>query len=58
MFALMLTLNVASPAQSSSFKHNLIRGVKFVDDIEEVECYRDKGKILVIGIGKGVPKYL
>jgi hypothetical protein len=52
MFALMLALNVASPAQSSSFKQNLIRGVKFLDDIEEVEWYRDEGKTLVIGVGK------
>jgi hypothetical protein len=53
LFALILALNIACPAQSSSFKNNLIRGVKFLDNIEEVEWYRDKGKILVIGVGKG-----
>ena len=60
LFALNLALNIASPAQSSSFKYNLIRGVKFLDNIEEVnwyrdkgKWYRDKGKILIIGVGKG-----
>ncbi len=57
LFALFLALNVTSPAQSSSFKNNLIKGVKFLDDIEEVEWYRVDGKSLVIG-WKGVPKYL
>ena len=56
-FALMLALNVASPAQSSSFKNNLIRGVKFLDDIEKIEWYRVEGKNLLIG-WKGVPKYI
>jgi hypothetical protein len=34
LFALMFALNVGSPARSSSFKHKLIRGVKFPDDIK------------------------
>ena len=51
--ALILALNITSPAQSSSFKKNIIKGVKFLDDTEEVEWYRDKGKTLVIGVGKG-----
>jgi hypothetical protein len=33
LFALILALNIANPAQSSSFKNNLIIGVKFLDDI-------------------------
>ena len=60
LFALILALNIECPAQSSSFKNNLIRGVKFLDNIEEVnwyrdkgKWYRDKGKILIIGVGKG-----
>jgi hypothetical protein len=56
-FALMLALNVVSTAQSSSFQNNLIRGVKSLDDIEEIEWYRVEGKNLLIG-WKGVPKYL
>jgi hypothetical protein len=31
----------------------LIRGVKFLDDIEEIEWYSDEGKTLVIDVGKG-----
>lgn len=50
--ALILALNITSPAQSSSFKKNIIKGVKFLDDTEEVE-----GKSLII-IWKGLPKYL
>ena len=50
--ALILALNITSPAQSSSFKNNIIKGVKFLDDTEEVE-----GKSLII-IWKGLPKYL
>ena len=45
-------INITSPAQSSSFKKNIIKGVKFLDDTEEVE-----GKSLII-IWKGLPKYL
>ena len=54
---LILALNITSPAQSSSFKNNIIKGVKFLDDTEEVEWYRVEGKSLIIG-WKGVPKYL
>ena len=50
--ALILALNITSPAQSSSFKKNIIKEVKFLDDTEEVE-----GKSLII-IWKGLPKYL
>ena len=42
--ALILAPNITSPAQSSSFKKNIIKGVKFLDDSEEVE-----GKSLIIG---------
>jgi hypothetical protein len=55
--ALILALNITSPAQSASFKNNIIKGVKFLDDTEEVEWYRVEGKSLIIG-WKGVPKYL
>ena len=55
--ALILALNITSPAQSSSFKNNITKGVKFLDDTEEVEWYRVEGKSLIIG-WKGVPKYL
>ncbi|MDC0946289.1 hypothetical protein OAS18_02055 [Nitrospinaceae bacterium] len=55
--ALILALNITSPAQSSSFKKNIIKGVKFLDDTEEVEWYRVEGKSLII-IWKGLPKYL
>ena len=57
LLALILALNFASPAQPSSFKNNIIKGVKFLDDIEEVEWYRVEGKSLIIG-WKGVPKYI
>ena len=50
--ALILALNITSPAQSSSFKKNIIKGVKLLDDTEEVE-----GKSLII-IWNGLPKYL
>ena len=49
LFALILALNVASPVQSSSFKNNIIEGVKFLDDVKEVEWYRVEGKSLIIG---------
>ena len=49
---LILALNITSHAQSSSFKKNIIKEVKFLDDTEEVE-----GKSLII-IWKGLPKYL
>lgn len=55
--ALILALNITSPAQSSSFKKNIIKGVKFLDDTEEVECYRVEGKSMIIG-WKGLPKYI
>ena len=55
--ALILALNITSPAQSSSFKNNIIKGVKFLDDTEEVEWYRVEGKSLIIG-WKGIPKDL
>lgn len=35
--ALILALNITSPSQSSSFKKNIIKGVKFLDHTEEVE---------------------
>jgi hypothetical protein len=57
LFTLILALNVASPAQSSSFKNNIIKGVNFLDDIEEVGWYRVDGKSLIIG-WKGVPNNL
>ncbi|MBL4664959.1 MAG: hypothetical protein JKY23_03250 [Nitrospinaceae bacterium] len=57
LLTLILALNVASPALSSSFKSNMIKGVKFLDDVEEVEWYKVEGKSLIIG-WKGVPKYL
>jgi hypothetical protein len=44
LLAIILALNITSPAQSSSFKKNIIKGVKFLDDSEEVE-----GKSLIIG---------
>jgi hypothetical protein len=44
-----MALNFTSLAQSSSFKNNIIKGVKFLDDIEEVEWYRVEGKSLIIG---------
>ena len=50
--ALILALNITSPAQSSSFKKNIIKEVKFLDDTEEVE-----GKSMIIE-WKGLPKYL
>ena len=46
---LILALNFASPAQSSSFKNNIIKGVKFLDDIEEVEWNTVERKSLFIG---------
>ena len=49
---LILALNITSPAQSSSFKKNIIKGAKFLDDTEEVE-----GKSMIIE-WKGLPKYL
>ena len=49
---LILAINITSPAQSSSFKKNIIKGVKFLDDTEEVE-----GKSMIIE-WKGLPKYL
>ena len=55
--ALILAPNITSPAQSSSFKKNIIKGVKFLDDTEEVECYRVEGKCMIIG-WKELPKYL
>ena len=48
LLTLILALNVASPAQSSSFKNNIIKGVKFLDDTEEVEWYRVEEKSLII----------
>ena len=57
LLALILAFNITSPAQSSSFKNNIIRGVKFLDETEEVEWYRVEGKSLIIG-WKGVPNYL
>ena len=54
--ALVLILNVASPAQSAVFKKNIIKGAKFLDDIDEVEWYRVEGKSLIIG-WKGIPKF-
>jgi hypothetical protein len=50
--ALILVLNITSPVQSSSFKNNIIKEVKFLDDTEEVEWYRIEGKSLIIGDGK------
>ena len=55
LIALILALNIASPAQSSSFNKNIIKGVKFLDDIDEVEWYRIEERSLIIG-WKGVPK--
>ena len=49
---LILVLNITSPAQSSFFKKNIIKGSKFLDDTEEVE-----GKSMIIE-WKGLPKYL
>ena len=54
---LILALNITSPAQSSSFKKNIIKGAKFLDDTKEVECYRVEGKSMIIG-WKRLPKYL
>lgn len=55
--ALILALNITSPAQSSSFKKNIIKGAKFLDDTKEVECYRVEGKSMIIG-WKVLPKNL
>ena len=49
---LILALNITSPAQSSFFKKNIIKGSKFLDDTEEVE-----GKSMIIG-WKVLPKNL
>ena len=35
--ALIMALNITSPAQSSFFKKNIIKGAKFLDDTKEVE---------------------
>ena len=46
---LILALNITSHAQSSSLKKNIIKGVKILDDTEEVEWYRVEEKSLIIG---------
>jgi len=55
-FALILALIISVPAQSSTFKKNIIEGVKFLDSISEVEWYKVEGKSLIIG-WKGIPKF-
>ena len=50
---LALSLNFA---YASALESDLIEGVKFLDDVPEVEWYRVDGNPLIIG-WKGIPKF-
>ena len=51
---LIFALIISIPAQSASFKENMIKGVKFLDTIPEVDWYKVEGRNLIIG-WKGIP---
>ena len=55
LLASFLLLTFISFAHANAMEDALIEGVKFLDDVQEVEWYRVEGKSLIIG-WKGIPK--
>ncbi len=53
---ILLSLSLSTTAYSTSLEKNLIKGVKFLDDVSEVEWYKVEGKSVIIG-WKGLPKF-
>ena len=53
--SLFLSLSI-NFVHASALKSSLIEGVKFLDDIPEVEGYREDGSTLIIG-WKGMPDF-
>ena len=55
LVSLFLSLSI-NFAHASALESSLIEGVKFLDDIPEVEGYREDGSTLIIG-WKGMPNF-
>ncbi|MBT5632505.1 MAG: hypothetical protein HOJ13_07220 [Nitrospina sp.] len=55
LLASLILLTFISFAHANALENALIEGVKFLDDVPEVEWYRVEGDSLIIG-WKGVPK--
>ena len=56
LLASFLLLTFISFAHANAMEDALIEGVKFLDDVQEVEWYRVEGKSLIIG-WKGIPSF-
>ena len=55
LVSLFLSLSI-NFSHASALESSLIEGVKFLDDVPEVEWYRVDGNTLIIG-WKGIPKF-
>lgn len=55
LVSLFLALSI-NFAHASALESALIKGVKFLDDVPEVQWYRVDGSTLIIG-WKGIPKF-
>ncbi len=55
LFAILILSTSFTFSHANSLKNAMIDGVKFLDDIPEVEWYRVDGRSLIIG-WKGIPK--
>ena len=55
LVSLFLSLSI-NFAHASALESSLIEGVKFLDDVLEVEGYRGDGSTLIIG-WKGIPDF-
>jgi hypothetical protein len=56
LFITLFTLSSLSFAHATALKDSMIKGVKFLDDVSEVEWYRVEGRSVIIG-WKGVPQF-
>ena len=52
----LILLTSFTLAQANALEDSLIQGIKFLDDVPEVEWYRVDGSTLIIG-WKGIPKF-
>jgi hypothetical protein len=51
----LILLTSFTLAQANALEDSLIQGIKFLDDVPEVEWYRADGRSLIIG-WKGIPR--
>ena len=56
LLAILILSTFFTSAHANSLENTLIDGVKFLDDVSEVEWYRVDGRSLIIG-WRGIPQF-